>query len=1156
MNLWRKKIAAVLCVCMAAVLVAPAGGGGFRMPAAAWAGEMATASDGLLASDSDADDEYEYDEVELINDLEDDLTEDPEDDLATPFDGEKATPSDADEWKEEWILPEKRMLRLAALNGEPSSEISEARMPDAGESEVSFTVEYSGLEASEQIPVFRAYLLSGKYTTETQVAKQINTNNVVGLTETDPDNYPDGDYTITIDFTSSSKSFTEGSPYTVAVILGQDSFTADSHLGTAGSPLRYYGGMDWYSFTVGDPDSLEQKPELGDGWVSEVTVAPDNTLVEIGGTVTLTAALFPEDAEYGTDIQWVSSDPKVAEAAADGADQSQCIVTGISTGTATITAYAGDRQNAAGRAIVTVERELPRDITETGLNISNTGGNNEPSVETVFRAGDGTVTFVPASGGQPATLILDRAEIRTDREPEDQDGTTGACGLVLDGSKDYQIVLRGENTFTNLYAAIKAEDASENGGTVTILGDGLLSIENCWSGIYPVSNLVFDQANVDIHALAYGAAAYGFLKVLNDSEINVFTDGYGQMFDYGGGVFISFYTDYAIVSHKGDTEIRDSNVSLESGAKPSEILASGYSRGILAGDLNASGQKKIVIDNSTLLITGYMNGIRNTRGETSVINGSMVTIESGDSSRDDSYGIDVTGDFLLDDDSRLEITARTGIRNRSESGSIGFGGRSSVEIISEGNAVNSGNKGEPVSFASYVQFTDASEEKKAAYTALVNDTASPEGAENWRHDEENAVPLTQYQYVKLKPSQPVVSFITGCDVGIAAYETVYGEEISCPAEVLTRPGYTFGGWYSDAACTQKWDFDTDIVTDHLTLYALWLSSAAEVTAVSVNGVEGTTTGTEIRVTLPYGTELPTDSSAVSVTAVPGGTVSDPVTSDQGNTWSFTVTSADGTVVQTYRIVVEIAPQTDGGSGDNTGGGENDESGNTGDGGNSGGSGNTGDGGNSGENDNTGNSGNSGSGDHAGNGGNSGGLGSSSSGGSSSDSSSPGSSGTWVKDDSGWRYQQSGSYVSGSYAVNENGEQTERLAKQYINGAWWLFGADGYMESGWILDPAEHVWYYVDEQTGMKSGWHLDEQDGFWYYLSPGTGVMLTGWQMIDGIWYYLNPVVPQWTWYYDDSSETWVYDTEKKERPYGSMYRGEQTPDGHFVTDSGAWSEI
>ena len=39
----------------------------------------------------------------------------------------------------------------------------------------------------------------------------------------------------------------------------------------------------------------------------------------------------------------------------------------------------------------------------------------------------------------------------------------------------------------------------------------------------------------------------------------------------------------------------------------------------------------------------------------------------------------------------------------------------------------------------------------------------------------------------------------------------------------------FGGWYKDAECTQKWNFETDRVTDDITLYAKWESTEKKVT---------------------------------------------------------------------------------------------------------------------------------------------------------------------------------------------------------------------------------------------------------------------------------------------------------------------------------------
>ena len=134
--------------------------------------------------------------------------------------------------------------------------------------------------------------------------------------------------------------------------------------------------------------------------------------------------------------------------------------------------------------------------------------------------------------------------------------------------------------------------------------------------------------------------------------------------------------------------------------------------------------------------------------------------------------------------------------------------------------------------------------------------------------------------------------------------------------------------------------------------------------------------------------------------------------------------------------------------------------------------------------------------------------------------------TWVKESAGWRYRLSnGTYLSGSLVLDPaTGRQVEQVVWKQLRGAWWAFGADGYIRTGWVYDYSAGKWYYVDENTGMRTGWYLDPQDGRWYYLDPATGEMLTEWQLIPDLGYvYLNPYAPQPTWAYDEALKTWVY---------------------------------
>lgn len=163
--------------------------------------------------------------------------------------------------------------------------------------------------------------------------------------------------------------------------------------------------------------------------------------------------------------------------------------------------------------------------------------------------------------------------------------------------------------------------------------------------------------------------------------------------------------------------------------------------------------------------------------------------------------------------------------------------------------------------------------------------------------------------------------------------------------------------------------------------------------------------------------------------------------------------------------------------------------------------------------------------------------------------------TWVKESAGWRYRLSnGTYLSGSLVLDPaTGRQVEQVVWKQLRGAWWAFGADGYIRTGWVYDYSAGKWYYVDENTGMRTGWYLDPQDGRWYYLDPATGEMLTEWQLIPDLGYvYLNPYAPQPTWAYNEELKTWVY-MEGAGRPYGSLYMAEWTPDGYYVNADGVW---
>lgn len=131
--------------------------------------------------------------------------------------------------------------------------------------------------------------------------------------------------------------------------------------------------------------------------------------------------------------------------------------------------------------------------------------------------------------------------------------------------------------------------------------------------------------------------------------------------------------------------------------------------------------------------------------------------------------------------------------------------------------------------------------------------------------------------------------------------TVGGRLASLPVPV--RGGHTFAGWRTEGGA----EVTTDTVfTADATVYARWLSADAGVRAVAVDGTTGAILGTEITVVLPEGTPLPTDPRKVSVTPAAGAVAGEPVSTDGGATWTFTVTAEDGVTTERYVIHVSVA----------------------------------------------------------------------------------------------------------------------------------------------------------------------------------------------------------------------------------------------------------
>lgn len=79
--------------------------------------------------------------------------------------------------------------------------------------------------------------------------------------------------------------------------------------------------------------------------------------------------------------------------------------------------------------------------------------------------------------------------------------------------------------------------------------------------------------------------------------------------------------------------------------------------------------------------------------------------------------------------------------------------------------------------------------------------------------------------VTVMPADCTVAFNTNGGGAISNQTVSYNNKIAKPADP-TRTGYTFGGWHKEAECTNAWSFDTDVVTESITLYAKWTEAPA------------------------------------------------------------------------------------------------------------------------------------------------------------------------------------------------------------------------------------------------------------------------------------------------------------------------------------------
>ena len=120
----------------------------------------------------------------------------------------------------------------------------------------------------------------------------------------------------------------------------------------------------------------------------------------------------------------------------------------------------------------------------------------------------------------------------------------------------------------------------------------------------------------------------------------------------------------------------------------------------------------------------------------------------------------------------------------------------------------------------------------------------------------------------------------------------------------TEAGYTFGGWYKEAGCTNPWNFETDKVTADTTLYAKWTANTYTVT-FNANG-HGTAPAAQSGIAYEGKASAPTAPTAAGYTF--GGWYKE---AECTNPWNF---ETDKVTADTTLYAKWTANSTSGGGG--------------------------------------------------------------------------------------------------------------------------------------------------------------------------------------------------------------------------------------------------
>ena len=96
-----------------------------------------------------------------------------------------------------------------------------------------------------------------------------------------------------------------------------------------------------------------------------------------------------------------------------------------------------------------------------------------------------------------------------------------------------------------------------------------------------------------------------------------------------------------------------------------------------------------------------------------------------------------------------------------------------------------------------------------------------------------------------KAKEFTVTFVSNGGSDVQSQKVKEGDKVTKPSPDPTRSGFTFDAWCKDAALTAEWNFNSDMVTADVTLYAKWMQDeqiylVTEITLIEEDNSETST----------------------------------------------------------------------------------------------------------------------------------------------------------------------------------------------------------------------------------------------------------------------------------------------------------------------------